>query len=1065
MRRLALSARTGFGLAALTLVMGAFSGCKSGSALHNRYNNFRAYYNTYYNASQKLEEGEQSLQRGDTPVDRGLLVPVFPVTPASGGASGPFQEAIDKSAELLRNRPTSKWADDALLVIGKAYFYQRNVVGAEQKFRETMAAAALTGDRRLGDEARFWLGRTLAAADRFDDGVAVLEEGLLEEGGDRRWTSRMRLALGELYARAGRWEEAARVLREGAPEAGDADLAARAYVLLGQVEEFAGHYDEAAEAYAAALDAKPAYELAFAAEVNRALVLGIEDERPEEGLEVVGRMLRDDKHYQRRGELALVRAQLLAAANRPADARQQYLDVLYDEELAANAVRPQAHYRLGEFYRDEMNDYVRASAHFDTAATGFRPPPATERPARRAILDLADEARTYDVLAASARRISEVDSLLALGSLSEDEFRARIDVIETERRRVYAEDQQRLRAQREAQAFAGGGAVVEGESAREANQLAAGAPVQGAGFLNYRNPQAVQAGYVAFTQRWGDRPLVPNWRREAAIRAGDIASDVGGLSDTGRNPFAYGEGPPPLDLSAVPRTPDQREEMITELAGLRYELANAFFLSLGRADTAAVIYGEILADTPELPVATRARYALGEIELAAGRADAARPHYEAVVAADPDGPLAQASLARLSRNVVVEATPGLETPAVYDAARRRWTSGAPREAASEFLALADAAPDDPLAPRAYLAAAAAYVEWVQSGAPAPSDSLVLDDSLMLVNAPVLDDSLRLARPMPPDLVSPVLLEALQGLGDEAPPEAAAPSPQLPANRLRAGQREGEPDSSDAPRSVDDEGRLVDDGSARPEPVDSRIVDDEDVLAARRRRVSAPDEGPGPEPPVAAPPVAEAGPDSSAALPAAPRAIDESTFTLHDHLRALAALYPEADAAARATAMWAALPPRWVPPTDSLATDPIGTDPLLVVPKVTPTSDSLSVPDSLQAEAIEPEPSGPSVDLSGLKGPAPLDVEVGGVTWRVQTLSIPAEGEAPLRVLRGSGFRVALAQDIETGAYALLMGQFDTEADAEAVVGELPAWAQLRGEVVPLGGYALVEAAPNPRDDF
>ena len=34
--------------------------------------------------------------------------------------------------------------------------------------RETMAAAELTGDRRLGDQARFWLGRTYAAADRFD---------------------------------------------------------------------------------------------------------------------------------------------------------------------------------------------------------------------------------------------------------------------------------------------------------------------------------------------------------------------------------------------------------------------------------------------------------------------------------------------------------------------------------------------------------------------------------------------------------------------------------------------------------------------------------------------------------------------------------------------------------------------------------------------------------------------------------------------------------------------------------------------------------------------------------
>ena len=171
----------------------AASGCRPGTALGNRYNNLRAYYNTFYNAERALEEGELGLERSSERVDRAELVSVFPVAAATG-ASGPFQEAIDKSAELLRTRPTSKWADDALLLIGKAYFYQRNVVGAEQKFRETITAAELSEDRRLADEARFWLGRTYASADRFDDGVAVLEEGLASDDGDRRWTTRMRLA-------------------------------------------------------------------------------------------------------------------------------------------------------------------------------------------------------------------------------------------------------------------------------------------------------------------------------------------------------------------------------------------------------------------------------------------------------------------------------------------------------------------------------------------------------------------------------------------------------------------------------------------------------------------------------------------------------------------------------------------------------------------------------------------------------------------------------------------------------------------------------------------------------
>ena len=65
----------------------------------------------------------------------------------------------------------------------------------------------------------------------------------------------------------------------------------------------------------------------------------------------------------------------------------------------------------------------------------------------------------------------------------------------------------------------------------------------------------------------------------------------------------------------------------------------------------------------------------------------------------------------------------------------------------------------------------------------------------------------------------------------------------------------------------------------------------------------------------------------------------------------------------------------------------------------------------------------------------------------------------------AGFRAAIAQDEATGAFALLLGQFATEADAEAARPALPAWAQARGSVVLLGGYTLTETASSPRSDF
>ncbi|MEL6614735.1 MAG: hypothetical protein AAFQ43_03305, partial [Bacteroidota bacterium] len=209
----------------LGLATFVLAGCRQGSALHSRYNNFRAYYNAYYNASRVMEEGERRLERPDQAIDRTRLLSLYPTAGARGAN---FQEAIDKSSELLRNRADSKWADDALFVIGKAYYYQNNLVGAEQKFRETIELASARGNDRLADEARVWLGRTLGAAQRYEEGTAVLQERLTAAEGDRRALARLRLVLGELYAREGRYEEAAQALRQGIEDERDSDFAARA---------------------------------------------------------------------------------------------------------------------------------------------------------------------------------------------------------------------------------------------------------------------------------------------------------------------------------------------------------------------------------------------------------------------------------------------------------------------------------------------------------------------------------------------------------------------------------------------------------------------------------------------------------------------------------------------------------------------------------------------------------------------------------------------------------------------------------------------------------------------
>ena len=219
------------------------AGCGRGSFVGKRLDNFSAYYNTYYNAENALEEGIKALDTGQEqqPIDQDFYLSLFSGSEQATSQRKPFEDAIIKCADILRKHPDSKWVDDAVLVIGKAWFYTQNYVGAEEKFNEI-----LTLESRLHDEARFWLARTLIASGQYLAAFDHLQVSLNRDDLSRRWEPKLRLALAELHVRRKSWDEAAAELEALAEDWPDhyEPLYRLGNLLRGQ-ERFA----EAAEAY------------------------------------------------------------------------------------------------------------------------------------------------------------------------------------------------------------------------------------------------------------------------------------------------------------------------------------------------------------------------------------------------------------------------------------------------------------------------------------------------------------------------------------------------------------------------------------------------------------------------------------------------------------------------------------------------------------------------------------------------------------------------------------------------------------------------------------------------
>jgi tetratricopeptide (TPR) repeat protein len=173
------------------------------------------YFNTFYNAQKYYKEGEKIALRA--PHNEGL--------PASARTA--FERSAEKSSQVLTAHPKSKYADDALLLLGKAHFWLGNYPEAAAALGELIDSHPESGLRR---EAAVWLVR--AGAQGGDVGTAQRVSGELLAEGDLSASDRVALQLERAHLALDAGDPAAAVSIYEEVERTDPDLARREHVPL-----------------------------------------------------------------------------------------------------------------------------------------------------------------------------------------------------------------------------------------------------------------------------------------------------------------------------------------------------------------------------------------------------------------------------------------------------------------------------------------------------------------------------------------------------------------------------------------------------------------------------------------------------------------------------------------------------------------------------------------------------------------------------------------------------------------------------------------------------------------
>jgi len=575
------------------------AGC---SGLKSSWVNFRAHYNSYYNAEKSFRAGLQKVEQQPVQVNPESPVRVHPPPPAVGPED--FDNTIEKGARILRKFPESKWTDETLFMIGKSYYYKRNFFLAVEKFEELYNLAETVTLRR---QAAIWKARSLLDLEQYNEGISYINSVLEEDFWTTAGRAEMRVLLAEHHAQQQNWDEAAGELGEAIAGFKEGVIKGRVFFLYGQVLERLERFGEAFFAYDNVASRFPEYDYVYWSRMKKAEVARKEGNL-DTALSIYTAMSRDDKNFERLDRINYEIARTREMGGQYAQAEREYNSILRSDRTPVSSnVAAKTYFRLGKIYSDIYKNLSTAAAYFDSSST------------RVADADFLESSFNADELASAygsysnlRSRVTRLDSLLWLGSLEP----AQLDSVLNEIRRQRQQVLNRPEAKEESEA----GRLVNVSDTGQSPDAEA-QPSFEYGFLNYKDPRLKRESMAEFAAVWGSRPLVDNWRHMEAVRGISVVlaeTLEAGDSDASVPLDGAGDSELEIDVSEIPRSEDQREAYRRQLVNARYELGNLFFITLNMPDSAATYFTDIVRNHPDSPLAPQSMYSLFEINSETG---------------------------------------------------------------------------------------------------------------------------------------------------------------------------------------------------------------------------------------------------------------------------------------------------------------------------------------------------------------------------------------------------------------------------------------------------------------
>jgi TolA-binding protein len=327
------------------------------------WDNFITYFNLYYNADELYTKIEKQIldQKKD------LFSIETPTIPPAANAD--VQKLIEKCSVILQFHSNTSYVDDALMMLGKAFYFQKNYLKSQQKFKELIASQP---NSSYVLESRLWIGKCDMRLRNYADGLALLravrtiaieedEEEIMEEAFIEEIVYRK--TIGDIPA--------AILTANEFLELSDNDKTnGELWYEVGNLNLEIDDIENAVIAYENVFDYSPGYDLEVAAKIKLGRALR-ESGRPEEALSIFADMRSKDKYSEKYSDLELEMGITQSALGKYDDALGLF--VIVDTTYKNTPTSGAAKYEIGSVYEHGLKLLDSAAVYYQNASMAALP--------------------------------------------------------------------------------------------------------------------------------------------------------------------------------------------------------------------------------------------------------------------------------------------------------------------------------------------------------------------------------------------------------------------------------------------------------------------------------------------------------------------------------------------------------------------------------------------------------------------------------------------------------------------------------------------------------------------